>query len=125
MPEPTDKVLYEKVKGKIYKEIPTHSAYRSGRLVSEYKKEFKKKYPRKSPYKGKKPDDTTGLNRWFKEEWRNQRGDIGYSKKGDIYRPTKKVTKDTPITFKELSKSEIKRAQKEKKTKGRVKKFKK
>ena len=43
---------------------------------------------------------------------------------GDVYRPTKRITKDTPTTFNELSKKEIKKAQQEKKTKGRVKKFK-
>ena len=37
MSVPTDKKLYEKVKAEIYKKYPTHSAYRSGLLVKEYK----------------------------------------------------------------------------------------
>ena len=63
------------------------------------------------------------LGRWFKEEWKNQRGGEGYKKKGDVYRPTKRITKDTPKTFKELSKKDISKAQMEKKKTGRVKKF--
>ena len=43
------------------------------------------------------------LKRWFKEDWKNQRGETGYKKgaKGDVYRPTKKVSSKTPATFKE------------------------
>ena len=54
----------------------------------------------------------------------NQRGTIGYKYKSDIYRPSKRITSKTPITHKELSKKEIKRAKNEKYTKGRVKRFK-
>jgi len=94
-----------------------HSAYKSGLVVKEYKKLGGK-------YGGTKPKKT-GLSRWFKEKWRNQRGGIGYKKKGDIYRPTKRITKKTPTTIKELKKTEIKKAIKEKKTTGKVKRFKK
>ena len=53
--EPTDQVLYNKTKKRVYKKHPKHSAYRSGILVQTYKKSFNKKYgPRRSPYKGKK-----------------------------------------------------------------------
>lgn len=121
---PEDQKMYDRVKAKIYKKYPKHSAYRSGLLVKEYKDAFKKKYGNKSPYKGKK-QTKKGLSRWFKEDWKNQRGETGYKKKGDVYRPTKRITKDTPKTFKELSKKEVKKAQKEKKETGRVKKFKK
>ena len=48
MPEPSDKKLYEKVKGQVYKKIPKHSAYRSGVVVSSYKKAFSKKYGKPS-----------------------------------------------------------------------------
>ena len=44
MPTPADLKLYEKIKKKVYKEIPLHSAYRSGILVQKYKEAFKKKY---------------------------------------------------------------------------------
>ena len=38
MNKPKDMKLYEQVKAEIYKKYPKHSAYRSGLLVSEYKK---------------------------------------------------------------------------------------
>jgi hypothetical protein len=120
MSQPSDKALYEKVKKQIYKKYPNHSAYRSGLLVKEYKKQHSKKHPDKQPYLNK---STNGLKRWFKEKWRNQRGEVGYKKKGDVYRPTVRVSNKTPTTFKELSKSRIKKAMKKKKTKGRVDKF--
>ena len=124
MPEPIDKKLYNKLKKNIYKKIPKHSAYRSGLLVKKYKQEFRKTHGKKNPYKGKKTKKT-GLKRWFAEKWTNQRGEIGYKHKSDIYRPSKRITKKTPITIKELSKREIKRARREKSRKGRIKKFKK
>lgn len=65
------------------------------------------------------------MKRWFKEEWVNQRGEVGYKYKNDIYRPSKRITKKTPTTHKELSKRQIKRARKEKYRTGRVKRFKK
>ena len=121
--EPTDIKLYNKTKKKVYKRIPKHSAYRSGILVKEYKKEFKKKYKtKKQPYLGKKPKKK-GLARWFKEEWKNQRGEIGYKYKSDIYRPTKKITKKTPKIMKKLSKKSIKKARRKKYKNGRVDKF--
>ena len=55
---------------------------------------------------------------------KNQRGKTGYKYKSDVYRPTKRITKDTPATFSELSKKEIDRARREKASKGRVEKFK-
>ena len=82
MSTPKDKELYEKVKKEIYKKYPEHSAYRSGLLVKTYKE-------RGGEYEGKK-DDNKGLSRWFKEDWKNQRGEEGYKHKSDVYRPTKK-----------------------------------
>jgi len=117
MPEPTNKKLYDKVKKEIYAKNPKHSAYRSGLVVKEYKK-------RGGGYKGKK-EEKKGLSRWFKEKWKTQEGSTTYKKKGDIFRPTKRITKDTPTTMKELTPTQIKKAQKEKKATGRVKKYKK
>lgn len=77
---PKDKDLYEKVKKKIYQKIPKHSAYRSGLIVKKYKEEYEKIYKSKKSYIGKK--NNKGLSRWFKEEWRNQDGEIGYKKRG-------------------------------------------
>ena len=122
MAEPKDKELYEKVKKRVYTRIPKHSAYRSGLVVKEYKQEYEKKHKSKEAYVGAKKKKE-GLSRWFDEEWRNQRGEAGYKKKGDVYRPTKKVTKDTPKTYKELSKADVAKAMREKKATGRVKKY--
>lgn len=119
---PKDKILYDKIKLKIYNKIPKHSAYRSGLIVKEYKKQYIKKYKNEVSYYGVKKEKK-GLSRWFKEEWKNQRGEIGYKNKNDVYRPTKKITSKTPLTFKELTKKEIKKARKEKSSKGRIYKF--
>lgn len=111
--EPTDIKLYEKIKKQVYKKIPKHSAYRSGHLVKEYKNAFEKKYGKnKNPYKNKKPDIKVGLSRWFLEDWRNQNNEIGYSKKGDYYRPNKRITAKTPITHGELTIKQKKKASK-------------
>lgn len=107
--------LYEKVKEEIYKKYPKHSAYRSGLLVKTYQE-------RGGEYEGKK-NKNEGLNLWFRSEWKNQRGETGYKYKSDVYRPTKRITKDTPTTFEELSKKEIESARREKARKGRVSKF--
>jgi len=121
--KPVDIKLYNKTKKQIYKKYPKHSAYRSGILVKTYKINFKKKYgTKKSPYLGKKTEKK-GLNRWFKEKWVNQRGEVGYKYKNDIYRPSKRITNKTPKTHKELSKNKIKKARITKYRKGRVNRF--
>ena len=122
MAKPKDAELYERVKGRLYNEISKHSAYRSGLLVKRYKEAYEKKYKSKDAYVGKKKKNE-GLDRWFKEDWRTQDGKKTYEKKGDIFRPTKKVTKDTPKTMSELSKGQIRKAQYEKKTTGKVKRY--
>ena len=108
--------LYNEVKEEIYKKYPKHSAYRSGLLDQEYKR-------RGGTYTGNE-QQTEGLNRWFKEKWQNQRGEVGYKNKSDIYRPTVRVTKNTPTTFNELAKTDIEKARKEKAKNGKVRKFK-
>ena len=84
--------------------------------------EFLKKYKSNEAYYGKKTNKQ-GLSRWFKEEWKNQRGDVGYKNKNDVYRPTRRVTPKTPLTFNELTKYELTKAKKIKETKGRVYRF--
>ena len=115
MPEPKNKELYEEVKDKIYKKYPKHSAYRSSMLVKEYKE-------RGGEYIGKK-NKSSGLNRWFREDWKTQDGKVGCKKKSDVYRPTKRVNEKTPTTFSELSADQIKKARAIKAKKGRVSKF--
>ena len=120
-PRPRNQILYDKIKKEISEKYK-HSAYRSGLIVKKYKSEYLKKYKKDDAYIGEKPK-LSSLNRWFLEEWKNQRGETGYKYKNDIYRPTIRINKDTPITFNELSKNQIERAKKEKATKGRITKF--
>jgi hypothetical protein len=125
MPKPVDQLLYDRVKHKIYKQNPKHSAYRSGKLVKEYKTAFVNMYGKsKSPYIGKKPK-LTGLPRWFKEDWKSDTGKYRYTSKSSVYRPSHRVTEKTPTTFSELTPVQLRRAKTEKRKTGRVKKFKK
>jgi len=116
--KPVDKKLYEKSKTEIYKKMPKHSAYRSGHVVKLYKKKFKEKYGNKKPYKGNKKNSSLG--RWFQEKWTNQRGNIGYKSKSDVYRPTIRISNKTPKTFSELSSKQIKKARESKLKKGKA-----
>lgn len=100
-------------------------------LVKTYKSrggkysETKNKKPVKET-KNKQAKQTApqGLTRWFKEKWETQSGSKTYKKKGDIFRPTKRITKDTPTTMSELSPAQKKKAMAEKKATGKVKKYK-
>jgi len=80
--------LYEKAKRIVYQEYPKHSAYRSGQLVKRYKEMG-------GTYSGKK--DNSGLTSWFKENWKDI-GGLEYP----VYRPTKRVNKNTPLTPDEI-----------------------
>jgi hypothetical protein len=113
MPDPIDKELYESVKNIVYKQYDKPSAYRSGALVKKYKEEFKKKYGDVEPYKSKGKEEKP-LARWFKEEWQDV-GNMEYP----VYRPTKRVTKKTPLTLDEIdSKNLIKQSKLKQKIKG-------
>jgi hypothetical protein len=65
------------------------------------------------------------LNQWFKEDWRTPGGNKDYSEGENTFRPTKRISKDTPATWDELTPAEKANAQKEKNTQGRVSKYKK
>ncbi len=119
---PKDKTLYEKAKKIIISKNKINSAYRSGTIVKKYKDMYKKKTGSDNAYIGKKKEKE-GLSRWFKEDWKTRKGKTQYEKKGDIFRPTKKITKKTPLTLKEIGKKNLKKAEKEKKKTGKVKKF--
>jgi hypothetical protein len=80
--------LYEKAKRIVYQEYPQHSAYRSGQLVKRYK-------AMGGTYSGKK--ENTGLTNWFKEDWKDI-GGLEYP----VFRPTKRVDKNTPLTPDEI-----------------------
>jgi hypothetical protein len=130
-----NKELYEYVKKLADKKFKSKTGiYKSSWIVSEYKR-------RGGKYKNKKKPKT-GLYRWYKEKWidlnrpiKNSKGKIiGYEscgrksiKKNQKYplcRPTYKISKDTPVTYKKLKKSSILKAKREKsklKNKGNIK----
>ena len=90
MSEPLDQDLWEKIKNEIKSRTDKRwNAYYSGQLVKEYKKRGGKF---KTVKKGIKP-----LKRWFDEKWT----DIG-GKKYPVYRPTKRINKDTPLLKSEI-----------------------
>jgi len=80
--------LYEKVKEEADKRYDKPSAYKSGWIVKTYKE-------RGGTYAGTKPK--TGLSRWYRERWM----DVG-GKDYPVYRPTIRVSKDTPLTVQEI-----------------------
>ena len=65
------------------------------------------------------------LKRWFKEDWRTPKGKKGYEGGENTFRPTKKISSKTPLTWSELTPAEKARGQKEKNTKGRVSRYRK
>jgi len=94
---PLNKKLYERVKREIYPLYKKPSAYRSGAVVKRYK-----------DLGGKFKDSEEGrpLARWFKEEWKDV-GNWGKANYGalppyPVYRPTKRISKDTPLTPEEI-----------------------
>ena len=135
---PTDLKLYEKIKKKVKnKFIKTSrwpSAYGSGYLVKEYKKEFKKIYGNKNPYKLVKNNNSnkrksnkkksnkkksnkniSKLTRWFDEKWVNvcKKKSNKYVpcgrkksnlKKYPYCRPSIRINKNTPMTVNEIKK---------------------
>jgi hypothetical protein len=108
MSYPIDKPLYEKVKKMADKIYDKPSAYKSGYIVKTYKQMGGR-------YLGSSKD--IGLDRWFKEDWT----DVG-NQMYPVYRPTKKVNKNTPLTIQEIDpknlKKQIKLKQKIKGTKN-------
>jgi hypothetical protein len=93
---PIDTDLYEKVKNEANNIYKKNSAYKSGWIVKTYKSLGGR-------YSGDKPTNQ-GLDRWYKENWK----DIG-NKEYPVYRPTKRITKETPLIPDEISKSNLKK----------------
>jgi hypothetical protein len=85
-------------------------------------------------YEGER-SESEGIRRWYRERWvdmnRPRGKDGGYYpcgresiKKGGKYplcRPSRRVTKETPRTYKEITSKSIRRARREKKGSGRIK----
>lgn len=93
---PLDSSLYEKVKKDADNIYSKNSAYKSGWIVKTYKSLGGK-------YSGDKPVNM-GLDRWYKENWK----DIG-DKEYPVYRPTKRITKETPLIATEIDKNNLKK----------------
>ena len=97
--KPANPKLYSKVKREAKRKFKAWpSAYASGWLVQEYKRQGGR-------YRGK------GLKRWFKEEWETLDGKTcgrpkGSKRKYPRCRPTRRVSKDTPKTWKEMTPKE-------------------
>lgn len=127
MSEPVDKTLYNRVKSSANKKFSSKTGiYKSSWIVREYKRLGGK-------YRGKKPSvKSPGLKRWYKEKWvdlnrpiKNSKGKIiGYKSCGrssvknkgsyPLCRPSKRVTSGTPKTYKQISKTSIQRAKRQK-----------
>jgi uncharacterized short protein YbdD (DUF466 family) len=103
MPIPTDNNLYDETKKDIMKIYKKSSAYSSGAIVKQYKKSFLKKYgPNISPYID--DNQTKNLKRWYKEKWIDISPLIGIKDNDHypLYRPSRKISKDTPTTYEEI-----------------------
>ena len=94
MPIIDNQDLYDKVKAYADAIYEKPSAYKSGFIVKKYKE-----------LGGTYTDDNKPkkLKRWYKEEW----ADIG-NKEYPVYRPTKRVSNDTPLTADEIDSKNLK-----------------
>lgn len=93
--------------------------------IAAYKRRFfpssSKTSPKKKRQSSPKPSSSTGLQRWFAEDWRDEKGNVcGSSKNKNTKkcRPRKRITKDTPVTWREMSPSQKNKAVAEKKRVG-------
>jgi hypothetical protein len=95
MPIIDNPTLYNKVKRKANKIYEKPSAYKSGYIVKEYKRQG-----------GKYLEDgeAKNLKRWYEETWI----DVG-NKSYPVFRPTKRINKTTPLTVNEISPSNLKK----------------
>jgi hypothetical protein len=94
---PLNKELYEKAKLIADETYDKSSAYKSGFIVKTYKK-MGGKY--------KNIDKEKDLKRWFEEGWTDinpLKTDSSYP----VYRPTKRINKNTPLTVDEIDKNNL------------------
>jgi hypothetical protein len=91
---PTNLKLYNEIKNKANSIYSKPSAYKSGYIVKEYKRQG-----------GKYIDDNTpkNLKRWFKESWKNVSSKDQYP----VLRPTIRVNKKTPLLVSEIKPSNL------------------
>jgi predicted Fe-S protein YdhL (DUF1289 family) len=70
---------------------------------------FSKKFCDKSPFKVRKTKEGLNLKRWFKEEWKDEKGNVCGSEKNKntkVCRPSKRVSSETPKTWSNMTESE-------------------
>ena len=106
-PTPKNTRLYNKVKTEAKDKFERYpSLYASSWIVREYKK-------RGGEYDGKKPSKSSGISRWYREEWVQVESYLKTGKKTECgssikdtkaCRPLKRVDDKTPITISELLK---------------------
>lgn len=104
--------LYKEVKEEADRIYKKPSAYKSGFIVKEYKR-------RGGTYTGAYPINK-GLDRWYKEEWKDvghslaklenlhsptslENGHLAYP----VYRPSIRITRDTPLLPNEIQKNNL------------------
>jgi len=97
---PIDKDLYNISKQIVFSQYKKNSAYRSMAIQKLYK-ELGGKYIENNDEKIKP------LTRWKLEKW----VDIG-NKEYPVYRPTKRINKDTPLTVSEIDKKNLEKQSK-------------
>ena len=94
MPKILDPDIYKKAVEIADKTYKTHSAYKSGFIVNKYK-EMGGRYGEDG-----KPKN---LKRWYQEAWRDE-GNKDYP----VYRPSRRISKETPLTVKEIDPKNLK-----------------
>jgi hypothetical protein len=95
MSKPVDLDLYQRAKATANLKYKKPSAYKSGFIVQEYKRLGGK-------YEGRKKE--VGLTRWFAEDWQ----DVGGSAY-PVFRPTRRVSAQTPLTVSEINPENLKK----------------
>ena len=85
--------LYKRAKQIADKTYKKPSAYKSGFIIKKYKELG-------GTFSGDKPKNI-GIERWFKEKWVRVNPVVG-NKTYPVYRPTKRINKDTPLTIDEI-----------------------
>ena len=132
MPTPKNKKLYDKVKQMANKKFDTPSSiYKSSWIVKKYK-------DLGGVYTTKTKPKKTGLTRWYKEKWVDLKRPVKQKNKTTympcgrpsakmtklkypLCRPSVRVTKKTPRTYKEITKKSLDNAKLQKQGKQRIK----
>jgi hypothetical protein len=86
---PTDQKLYDRVTKEVNTRYSKPPAYRSTAVIKEYK-------ARGGTFRGKR--ETGDLYVWQKERWKS----VAPPEQHPVYRPTRRVSKDTPLTPSEI-----------------------